>query len=202
MRTQGSISKGGDMIWANNRVDSVIDDADRVPLGNAQPKFLAGLYNFVSYKDFSLSFNFYVSWGGVIYNRARHNLNTNATSNVTPDPEYIRGAWWNQGDETKWPIPRNNSMGNSRELSSLYIEDASFIRLRNVRLTYNIPTKIMSKVKMRGVSVYVYGNNLLTWTNYSWYDPEISFTNPLQMGQDNGRYPRKREYGAGINVNF
>jgi TonB-linked SusC/RagA family outer membrane protein len=202
LRTQGSISKGGDMIWENNRLDSVIDDADRVPLGNAQPKFTAGLYNFVSYKDFSLSFNFYVSWGGVIYNRARNNLNSNATTNVTPDPEYIRGSWWNPGDVTKWPIARNNSMGNARELSSLYIEDASFIRLRNVRLTYNIPLKVMSKIKMHGASIYMYGNNLLTWTNYSWYDPEISFNNPLQMGQDNGRYPRKREFGAGINVNF
>jgi TonB-linked SusC/RagA family outer membrane protein len=202
LRTQGTISKGGDMIWENNKKDSVIDDADRRSLGNAQPKFTAGLYNVVSYKQFSVSFNFYISWGGVIYNRARHNLNTNATTNVTPDPEYIRDSWWNQGDITKWPIPRNNSMGNARELSSLYIEDASFIRLRNVRLTYNIPGKTMSKIKMRGASVYVYGNNILTWTDYNGYDPEIAFNNPLQMGQDNGRYPRKREYGAGINLNF
>jgi hypothetical protein len=60
----------------------------------------------------------------------------------------------------------------------------------------------MTKIKMKGASVYLYGNNLLTWTNYFWYDPEISFNNPLQMGQDNGRYPRKREVGAGINLNF
>lgn len=202
LRTQGNILKGGDMIWANNNKDSVIDDADRVSLGNAQPKFMAGLSNVFTYKRFSLSFNFYVSWGGKIYNRGRQQLNTNATTNVTPDPEYIREAWWNPGDVTRWPIARNNGMGNARELASIYLEDASFIRLRNARLTYALPVNITSKAKIRGVQVYVYGNNLLTWTNYTWYDPEINFNNPLQMGQDNGRYPRKREFGAGININF
>ena len=55
---------------------------------------------------------------------------------------------------------------------------------------------------MKGANVYLYGNNLLTYTNYFWYDPEIAFNNALQMGQDSGRYPRKREFGAGVNLNF
>jgi TonB-linked SusC/RagA family outer membrane protein len=202
MRTQGNILKGGDMIWENNNRDSVIDDADRISLGNAQPKWIAGLANQFSYKNFSLSFNIYVSWGGLLYDRGRQQLNTNATTNVTPDPEYIRDSWWNPGDITKWPVAKNNGMGNARELSSLYLEDASFIRLRNVRLTYGLPQNITSKIKMKGASVYLYGNNLLTYTNYFWYDPEIAFNNALQMGQDNGRYPRKREFGAGLNLNF
>jgi TonB-linked SusC/RagA family outer membrane protein len=202
LRTQGNILKGGDMIWENNNRDSVIDDGDRIPLGNAQPKWIAGLSNQFSYKNLTLSFNVYVSWGGLLYDRGRQQLTTNATSNVTPDPEYIHDSWWNPGDITKWPVAKNNGMGNARELSSLYLEDASFIRLRNVRLTYGLPKNITSKIKMRGASIYLYGNNLLTWTNYFWYDPEIAFNNALEMGQDSGRYPRKREFGAGINLNF
>jgi TonB-linked SusC/RagA family outer membrane protein len=202
LKTQGNVLKGGDMIWQNTNKDSVIDDNDRILLGNAQPKWIAGLSNMINYKNFSLSFNIYVSWGGMIYDRGRQQLNTNATTNVTPDPEYIRNAWWHQGDVTIWPIAKNNGMGNARELSSLYLEDASFIRLRNVRLTYSLPKNVASKVKLNGASIYLYGNNLLTWTNYFWYDPEISFSNPLEMGRDNGRYPRKREIGAGINLNF
>jgi len=202
LKTQGNVLKGGDMIWQNTNKDSVIDDNDRIILGNAQPKWIAGLSNMFNYKNFSLSFNIYVSWGGMIYDRGRQQLNTNATTNVTPDPEYIRDSWWHQGDITKWAVAKNNGMGNARELSSQYLEDASFIRLRNVRFTYGLPKTLLSKVKMKGASVYLYGNNLLTWTNYFWYDPEISFNNPLQMGQDNGRYPRKREVGAGINLNF
>ena len=63
------------MIWQNNYLDSVIDDNDRVILGNAQPKWVAGLTNTVTYKQFTLSFTFYVSWGGKIYNNARVQLN-------------------------------------------------------------------------------------------------------------------------------
>jgi len=202
LTTNGLISKGGDMIWQNNYLDSVIDDNDRTILGNAQPKWVAGLNNTVNYKEFSLSFDFYISWGGSIYNSARANLNRNVTTNVTPDPDYIKGAWWHPGDVTIYPIASNNSLGNARDLSSLYLEDASFIRLRNAKLSYNLPQKISSKIKMQGMSVFVFGNNLLTWTNYTWYDPEISLGSPLTSGNDNGRYPRKREFGGGINLNF
>src|SRR5258705_4609664 len=106
------------------------------------------------------------------------------------------------GDVTIYPIASNNSLGNARDLSSLYLEDASFIRLRNARITYDLPKKIISKVKLQGVSVFVFGNNLLTWTNYTWYDPEISLGSSLTPGNDNGSFPRKREFGGGINLNF
>lgn len=99
-------------------------------------------------------------------------------------------------------MAQNNGLGNSRELSSLYLEDASFIRLRNLRLSYSLPSKWMKKLKMKSINAFAYGNNLLTWTNYSWYDPEIDFNNPLEMGVDNGRYPRSREFGGGININL
>ncbi|HVG15057.1 MAG TPA: SusC/RagA family TonB-linked outer membrane protein, partial [Chitinophagaceae bacterium] len=200
--SQGQILKGGDMIWENTRKDSVIDDADRIILGNAQPDWIAGLTNIVSYKGMSLSFSFYMSWGGTIYNRARQQLNLNVTTNVTPEPDYIRQSWYKPGDITIYPIARNNGAGNGREGSSLYMEDATYLRLRNLRFSYEIPRAISSKVKLNGLSFFVYGNNLLTWTRYKWYDPEISLGSALTPGLDNGRYPRKREFGGGINVNF
>ena len=200
--TNGNLLKGGDMIWQNTDKDSVIDDNDRIILGNAQPKWIAGLTNLITYKQFTLSFSFYVSWGGQIYNRARENLNSNATTNVTPEPDYIHGAWWHQGDQTIYPVAKKSGVDNGRDGSSLYIEDASFIRFRNLRLSYNLPSKILSKIKMSSLSVFVYGNNLLTWTKYKWYDPEISLGSALTPGVDSGRYPREREIGGGLNVNF
>jgi len=202
LTTNGLVSKGGDMIWLNAWQDSVIDDNDRMILGNAQPSWIAGLTNLITYKQFTLSFQFYISWGGMIYNDARAQLNSNATTNVTPEPDYIHGAWWHPGDVTIYPIARNNSLGNGRAGSSLYMEDASFIRLRNAKLTYDLPKKIASKIKMQNLSVFVFGNNLLTWTNYSWYDPEISLGSALSPGRDSGRFPRKREFGGGLNINF
>jgi hypothetical protein len=202
LSTNGLVSKGGDMIWANPNLDSVIDDNDRSILGNAFPDWIAGLTNTINYKGFSLSFTYYVSWGAEIYNNARVQLNLNATTNVTPEPDYIHGAWWHPGDVTIWPIAKNNAVSNGRAGSSLYIEDGSFIRLRNVRLSYEVPKKLISKVKLQGVNVFVFGNNLVTWTNYKWYDPEISLGGALTPGQDSGRFPRKREFGGGLNVNF
>ena len=202
MYTQGNLLRGGDVIWDNLRQDSVIDDNDRMVLGNAQPKFIAGLSNTVTWKGLSLAFNFYVSWGAQIYNKGLADLNNLGTVNITPHPEYIRNAWFKPGDQTKWYIAQNNAMGNSRNLSSLFLEDASFIRLRNLRLSYNVPSKIVSRLKTKGINAFLYGNNLLTWTNYTWFDPEIDFNNPLEMGLDNGRYPRNREVGGGININL
>lgn len=202
LSTNGSVLKGGDMIWQNTNKDGVIDDNDRVILGNAQPKWIAGISNFITYKQFSLSFSFYVSWGGKIFNQARLDLNSNATTNVTPEPAYILGAWWHQGDVTKYPVAKKLAVDNGRDGSSMYVEDASYIRFRNARLNYQLPAKTLSALKLKALSVFVYGNNLLTWTNYSWYDPEISLGSALTPGLDNGRYPSKREIGAGININF
>ena len=202
MYTQGNLLRGGDVIWDNIRKDSVIDDNDRMVLGNAQPKFIAGLSNTFTWKGFSLSFNFYASWGSKIYNKGMADLNNLGTVNITPTPEYIRDSWFKPGDVTKWYIAQNNAMGNSRNLSSLFLEDASFIRLRNLRLSYNVPTNVVNKMKVKGINIFLYGNNLLTWTNYTWFDPEIDFNDPLEMGLDNGRYPRNREVGGGININL
>ncbi|HYH55576.1 MAG TPA: TonB-dependent receptor, partial [Anseongella sp.] len=202
MTTTGSVSKGGDTHWYDANSDGIIDENDRIILGNAQPKWVAGWNNSLSYKGISLSFNFYVSFGGKIYNRARWNMSTFRTSGATPDPYIIHNAWWQPGDVTDVPVPRNNGMENVRELGSRYLEDASFIRLRNLKLSYALPSRLISPAGLERASIYVYGTNLLTWSDYSWFDPEVAFGNPLEMGRDTGRYPRKREFGLGLNLNF
>lgn len=202
LETTGSISKGGDAIWLDANGDGVIDETDRVILGNAQPRWVAGWINSLTYKDVTLSFNFYFSYGGQIYNQSRWINGRFTTSGATPDPYIIHNAWWQPGDVTDVPIPLNNGMENMRELNSFFIEDASFIRLRNARVAYKLPTTWGAPLGISAINVYAYGTNLFTWSNYSMYDPEISFGSPLQMGRDTGRYPRKREFGMGLNVNF
>src|SRR5699024_6080955 len=177
LETTGSISKGGDAIWLDANGDGVIDETDRVVLGNAQPKWEAGWANSLTYKDATLSFNFYFSYGGQIYNQSRWINGRFTTSGATPDPYMIHNAWWNPGDVTDVPIPANNGMENMRELNSFFVEDASFIRLRNVRVGYLLPTNWLSSLGISTMHVYAYGSNLLTWTNYTMYDPEISYPN-------------------------
>ena len=201
LTSNGQPMLGGDVIWEDLNKDGEIDDTDRQILGNAQPKFYLGLGNIITYKSFSLSFNFYVNWGNKIYDEARRDTYVMSPTNVTPQPYFIHNAWTQQGDVTDVHIARNKPQ-NLREVSSYFVEDGSYVRLRNVKLSYRLDPGIASKLHLKGLSAYVYGSNLLTWTNYKWYDPEINMGNPLEMGRDAGAYPKKREYGIGINVNL
>ena len=201
LTSNGNPMVGGDVIWEDLNNDGEIDVTDRQVLGNAQPKYYLGLGNIITYKSFSLSFNFYVNWGNKIYDEARRDTYVMSPTNVTPQPYFVHNAWREQGDVTDVHIARNKPQ-NLREVSSYFVEDGSYVRLRNVKLNYRLNQTLASKLHLKGLSAYVYGSNLLTWTNYKWYDPEINVNNPLQMGQDSGAYPKKREYGIGINVNL
>ncbi|HEY9487265.1 MAG TPA: TonB-dependent receptor [Chryseosolibacter sp.] len=199
----GYVAAGGDMIWHDANGDFIIDDQDRLVLGNAQPDFTANLFNQIDYKGFSLSFNFYVQWGNEIYDYIRYDEGDFNGTNQTPDRLIIQAAWEKPGDITWVPrVPQARQVGNMREISSIYIENGSFIRLRNARLTYRFNRSLTDRLKLDGLSIYAYGNNLLTWTNYFWFDPEIPLGSPLEMGIDEGRSPRSRQAGLGINVNF
>jgi TonB-linked SusC/RagA family outer membrane protein len=193
--------KGGDAEWENMNADSLIDDNDRHVIGNAQPKFYLGLSNNFTYKGFSLFFLFNASIGGQIYNTLLQSSNN--PSNTGPgNPDMLYNVWRQQGDIAKYPyyVERTNRGNQKIAGNSIYLEDASFIRLASVRLSYNLDTKLTSKLHLKGLSGFIYGTNLLTWTNYRGYDPEFSTSNPLTPNDDTGKYPKRREAGLGINI--
>jgi TonB-dependent starch-binding outer membrane protein SusC len=200
----GIVLQGGDREWVDVNNDGVIDDADRMILGNAQPDFYLGIINTVSYKQFSLNFIVNATIGGQVYNSFKYNLTNNSSSNGPALPEAIYGAWEFQGDVATYPyFPRKNDRGSLRPGgNSYFIEDASFIRLSSARLTYRLKPSVAKKAFMNNATLYVYGTNILTFTNYTGYDPEFSSNNALEPGDDNGRYPKRRELGLGINLSF
>ncbi|MGE8291692.1 MAG: SusC/RagA family TonB-linked outer membrane protein [Sphingobacterium sp.] len=195
--------KGGDAEWLNNKKDSLINDEDRMVLGNATPDFYFGFMQTFTYKRFSLNVLFNGSFGREVYNallqRQNYPTNTGAGS-----PDMVYNVWRKPGDQAKYPyyLEKNNRGNMKTNQNSLYIEDGSFVRLASARLSYTFDQQLINKLKMKGLTAYVYGTNLLTWTNYRGYDPEFSTTNPLTPGEDDGRYPRRREYGFGVNINF
>ncbi len=193
--------QGGDAEFANLTKDSVIDNSDRTVLGNAQPKFYFAIMNTLRYKQFTLSFTFNTQWGNKIYNNAARVLDDYGTSNIIPQPYVIYHMWRKQGDVTDVPVYRSSSVGNVR-VSDRFIEDGSFIRLAYLQLNYTLPPVLSRKMFAQSVNAYIYGSNLLTWTNYTWYDPEFPSSDPLQLGQDGGNYPRRREIGLGLNFYF
>jgi TonB-linked SusC/RagA family outer membrane protein len=193
----------GDTEWKNIKLDSLIDDGDRHVIGNAQPKYNVGFGNNFTYKRFTFNILFNASIGGEVYNTLQYNANNpSATGPGTPDVLY--NSWQKPGDVAKYPYYFNKaSRGNLKQHgNSAYLEDASFIRLSSMRLAYSVDPEIAKKIHLRGIKAFIYGTNLLTWTNYKGYDPEFSTSNPLTPNDDTGKYPRRREFGLGLNISL
>jgi TonB-dependent starch-binding outer membrane protein SusC len=207
LTTNGVVSKGGDVIWQNlpdakGVYNGDIGNEDRQFLGHGQPRWSLGWNNYFTYRQFSLSFNFYGNFGGSIYNQNRRNLASFSNSNTTPDSYFIQNMWKYPGQITDTYRGGDKTADNMRRGGSQYLENGSFVRLQSVRFGYKLPEKLSSKVAMRVLNVYIYGNNLLTWTDYTGFDPEVAQNSVLKPGDDTGRYPRKREVGVGLNITF
>jgi hypothetical protein len=121
------------------------------------------------------------------------------SSNETPGPDRIEGAWRNQGDITVYP--RLNRLNQNRERpNSFFVTPGDFIKLRYIRLNYDLPNRLFGRIKGIGkVSASLAINNVLTWTNYIGFNPELGNRgNPLTPGVDNLRYPNDREIIFGL----
>jgi len=202
--SDGTVLLGGDTEWLDVNNDGIINDDDRHIIGNAQADFYLGLVNSFTYKQFSLSFIINSTVGGSVYNQFKQNL-TNWANNGNPSlPEAIYGAWAKQGDIATYPYYPDKNVRNSQRGggNSLFLEDGSFVRLSNARFTYRLDPKYAKKVFARNLSVYMYGVNLLTYTNYTGYDPEFSPSSGLTPGDDTGKYPKRRELGFGLTMGF
>ena len=200
----GEAFRGGDINWDESGTpDGIINENDRRVIGNAQPDFYGGLNSMFTYKGFTLSIAFNYSIGGTLYNQAMFGANKGVNPAITPTRDYIQNMWIKQGDIAEYPRPVADVFQNDREVNSQYLEDASFIRLKNIRLGYKLPKSFLKRVPgVKNAELYAYGTNLLLWTKYSGFDPEISTGSALSIGLDTNRYPKKREFGIGTSLNF
>lgn len=204
--------------------DGKISDADRTVLGNYQPDFTAGITNTVGYKGFELSFLFQGSFGGEIANNNVRYLGTwdNGRNFFASMYNYWRSES-NPGDGKHFK-PSVNYLGLQKQFSSYWVEDASFVRLRNVRVSYAIPASWASKVKITNARIYVNAENVHLFSKYTGYDPEnttygtTSYTSSMEtagsyssgnapvpgafQGVDYGSYPLPRVITVGIKADF
>lgn len=208
----GNILLGGDYIWEDVNNDGFIGIEDITKLGNGIATVYGGFSHDLKYKDFTLSTLFDYSFGNEIYRAYDHDRNSYRATTQTPDPNRIEQAWQKQGDIAIYPVietaarrPQNRFDFASNTANSLYIEDGSFIRWRYVRLGYTVPKKYLSNLNigLSNFSANIQVNNLLTWTNYSGYNPEFGTRdNVLQPSVDNLRYPSDREVLLSLKVQF
>ncbi|MGK9125765.1 TonB-dependent receptor [Olivibacter sp. SA151] len=180
--------------------NGVINNEDRTILGDPNPDFIFGFNNNLSYKNFSLNIFIQGVQGADLFN---FNLSNQANSfnfgeNQIAD---ILNRWTPENPNPNAPYPAI-SVGSSFRESNRFIEDGSFIRFKNIRLAYDVPLK---SSKIKSLQLYVSGQNLITITDYSWYDPEVSSrtaNSPTTLGIDQTSYPVAKTYTMGVKVSF
>lgn len=172
---------------------------------SAAPKFTGGLSNTLTYKDFTLSAFFNFVYGNYVFNETRVYFDNDGlyeafNSMVLPDG-WTR--WEKEGDIATHPKPVVGGNKESNQASSRFLEDGSYIRLRNLRLGYNLPQPLISRMNLSKVNIFVSADNLWTATNFSGTDPEVSLSQvDLSSGTSSFKYPISKKLLFGINLTF
>jgi len=207
----GTVAKPGDRYFADITGDGIVNADDRVSIGNPQPKFFGGLNLDATYKAWDINIYFYGSYGNKILNYVESNLESfakrgsegaqnvneayfaNQWTPTNPSNRYAR-ALGNGGD--------NNSLNNVP--SSVWIEDGSFLKLKNISIGYTLPASLLDRFSISKFRLYVSSQNLFVITKYTGLDPEIGIRggNATQNGVDDGTYPPSRYFTFGLNVTF
>ncbi len=207
----------GNAVYQDLNKDGVITAADRTIVGNALPNYTGGLNNTLTYKRFDFGFFFYFQQGNKIMNMNDFFMvHGNTQANIGFLPRQLE-RWQKPGDITDIPrmttfsgnpsannSPANNYGGNVASLSSRYLQDGSFIRLKTITLSYTVPPGAGKRIGFSNVRIYIQATNLLTFTKYDGLDPEISSQSANQntAGYDWATVPQPRTLQAGVNLTF
>ena len=193
--------QAGDVHFVDQNGDGIIDDKDRVVIGNPNPDIYGNIYTSLTWKDLRLDVNFKYSLGNDIYNYQRSMLEgLNTTYNQTTA---ALARWTYEGQQTFMPkacYTDSDDWRNNERMSDRWIEDGSYLKLKNVRLTYNLP---YSNDWLQGLKIWAEGNNLWTISKYLGTDPEMSArNNALYQGIDTGLVPYGRSFNIGLSINL
>lgn len=188
----------GDLIFVDQDGDGVInfsDDSDKTFLGSPIPDFTMGLSINLNYKNLDFSSMLYAALGQeIIRNFERNQPYANQL-------DYVIDRWTGPGSTNEHPRLTTEPTRNT-VFSSYYVENGSFLRLRNIQLGYSLPTKWIKHLKMERFRVYLAANNLFTLTEYRGYDPDVGSGGVLGAGVDYGIYPQARTIMGGVQIKF
>lgn len=191
-----------DLSGPNGEPDGMIGSEDRTIIGSALPDFFGGIRNQFNYKNFTMSFFLNFSYGNDIVNYNRWQLaNVNRGINQLTE---VLDRWTPDNPNTNVPAARSQRSAEF-PIDTRFIEDGSFIRLRDLTFSYNLPNNLVNRIGASNARFYIRGSNLFTITNYSGIDPEGNSFNPNQSnlaGIEISVYPMIRMYTAGLTVQF
>lgn len=186
----------GDVIFVDVNGDDVINDADRTYIGSPTPKWTLGFNGSAEYMNFDLSFLFIGAFGHQIFNGAqRQDLQ------YTNRPVDYLDRWTGEGTSNEIPRYTWSDVNQNYRVSDLYIEDGSYVRLKNLQIGYTLPQKFLERIKIGAWRFYISGENLLTLTGYSGAEPEIGGS-AFDSGIDRGVYPASVIYRFGTSLSF
>lgn len=201
---QSTLTRPGDIMFSDLNGDGRITADDQTILGDANPDFYGGMTNNISAYGFDLSFFFQFSVGNFVYNNTRGF--SEGMNSVFGQASTILNRWTpdNPTTDTNYPRAVFGDPNNNRRVSDRFLEDASYLRLKNLSLGYNIPSSVMSKIGMTKGRIYVSGQNLLTFTKYSGFDPEVSTFGETNTapGTDFLTFPQARTMLVGLQLGF
>jgi TonB-dependent starch-binding outer membrane protein SusC len=189
----------GGMKLLDINADGKIDPNDRTILGNAQPRYTFGQTGSVAFRSVSLRYLLRGVQGNKVVNLNRQGMETPGG-----DVNALRSTlnFWTPANPTNEMT--GLGIGPFGSMSSRWVEDGSFVRLQNVTLGWDVPPRLTGRAGVGNLRLYFSGQNLATWTKYSWYDPEASSrgTSDLELGWDDSSYPGVRTFTLGLNVGF
>ena len=204
---QGNSIKPGDVKYKDQNGDGSIDNNDRVHMGSAIPKLIAGINLAANYKSFDLSVFFQGAYGNKIYSQINQDIE-GFYRGFTVTQRYFDERWTGEGTSNTQPRASWTAKSNNARLSSRFLEDGSYLRLKNLQLGYTIPEKTLKITGLSKTRVYVSGTNLLTLTKYSGLDPEMTVSDNSKnegdrsAGIDWGTYPSAMTLMFGIDITF
>lgn len=194
---QHELTAPGDIRFKDLNGDGVIDLLDQTFIGNPTPDFTYGLNADCSFKGFDLSIFVLGSQGNDIYNgTVRYDFT------YVNRPVSVLNRWTGPGTSNSEPRVSLNDPNQNARVSDRFVEDGSFIRLKNLQLGYSPPANLLKSLGIYKFRMYVSAQNLFTFTRYSGLDPEIGAVSALEIGIDRGFYPQARTFLGGLSVTF
>ena len=204
---QGNNIRPGDVKYKDQNGDGRIDNEDRVHLGSAIPKLMGGLNFNANYKNFDLSVFFQGAYGNKIYVQVNQDIE-GFYRGFPVTQRYFDERWTGEGSSNTQPRPSWTAKSNNARPSSRFLEDGSYLRLKNLQIGYTIPARVLDMVKISQARIYLSGTNLLTLTKYPGLDPEMTVSDNSKdegvraSGIDWGTYPSAMTFMFGIDITF
>ena len=193
--------KAGDVHFVDQNGDGWINEADRVKIGDPNPDLYGNIFTTLTYKRFTLDVNFKYSLGNDIYNYQRMQLES--ANNIWNQTTAVVNRWRTEGQKTNQPRTMSSeslNWVNNERFSDRWIEDGSYLKLKRVRLTYELPVSLSW---LQGFSVWGEANNVVTLTKYLGSDPEVTAGNGvLYQGIDSGMLMQNRSFNLGLTINL